>query len=63
MSDEQYLMVAAHLRAVRTAIVALAFAVLTAAFIVERSHLDFPFLIATILVCLYSFVPPIVQSR
>lgn len=61
MDDEQYSIFIAHLRAIRTAIVGLALAVITVGLIIEGDPLDFPFFTITILVCLYAFVPPLIR--
>lgn len=52
----------AHLRAIRSTIAALALAVLAAALILHDEPLAFPFLIATIVVLIYSFVPTLLHS-
>ena len=56
-NDESSLLIA-HLRAIRTAIVGLALAVITAGLIIQGEPLELHFLILTILVCAYSFVQP-----
>ena len=50
MDDEQYSIFIAHLRAIRTAIVGLALAVITVGLIIEGDPLGFPFFTITILV-------------
>lgn len=52
----------AHLRAIRSTIAALALAVLAAALILHDEPLAFPFLIATVVVLIYSFVPTLLHS-
>ncbi|CDK41066.1 uncharacterized protein BN903_1 [Halorubrum sp. AJ67] len=51
-----------HLRSIRTAIVGLALAVLTTGLIISGDSLDFPFLIFSLFVCLYAFVPPFIRA-
>ena len=62
MKDEQYSVFIVHLRAIRTAIIGLALAVLTTGLVIVGDPLGFQFLIVTILICLYSFVPPLTQD-
>lgn len=61
MNDKQYSMYMAHLRAIRSAIVALSFAVLAATFFIIEETLDFYLLILTLVACIYSFVPPLLH--
>ena len=62
MSDDESSHLFAHLRAIRTAIVGLALAVITTGLIIQGDSLEFPFLVITIFVCFYAFVPPFVRS-
>jgi hypothetical protein len=62
MIEDRDSLLFAHLRAIRTAIIGLALAVITTGLVIQGEPLDFPFLILTILVCLYSFVPPLIRS-
>ncbi|RZH66411.1 hypothetical protein [Natrinema altunense] len=57
MDDDQYLMLTAHLRAIRSAIVALAFAVLAVATIISGDKSWTAYLLfISIAVCVYSFI-------
>mgnify|MGYP006926884409 FL=1 len=61
MSDEQTALLA-HLRSVRTALVAVAVSVLATGLIIEQEPLAFPFLLISLFVCAYAFVPPLVRG-
>lgn len=62
MTDDDSSLLMAHLRAIRTAIVGLALAVITVGLIIEGDSLGFPFFLITILVCSYAFVPPLIRA-
>lgn len=61
MSEHECSHLFAHLRAIRTAIVGLALAVITTGLIIQGDPLEFPLLVITIFVCFYAFVPPLVR--
>jgi len=60
MADEQTVLLA-HLRSIRSALVAVAISVLATGLIIREDPLAFPFFIGSILVCLYAFVPPLIR--
>jgi hypothetical protein len=60
MADEQTALLA-HLRSIRSALVAVAVSVLAAGLIIREDPLAFPFLIGSIGVCLYAFVAPFIH--
>lgn len=62
MDDEHSSMLSAHLRAIRSAIVGLALAVLAAAYIISStpSDTDFYLFLLSLVMIVYSFVPPLV---
>lgn len=62
MGEDANPVLMAHLRAIRTAIVGLALAVITAGLVIQGDPLDFPLFVITILVCLYSFIPPLIRT-
>ncbi|WP_048078412.1 MULTISPECIES: hypothetical protein [unclassified Halorubrum] len=62
MSEDENPLLMVHLRSIRTAIVGLALAVLTTGLIISGDSLDFPFLIFSLFVCLYAFVPPFIRA-
>ena len=64
MSEDENALFMAHLRSIRTAIVGLALAVVAAGLIISGGEepLDLFFLIISLLVCLYAFVPPLIRS-
>lgn len=64
MSEYSSSLLMIHLRSIRTAIVGLAFAVITAGLIISGGNepVDSGFLLLTIGVCLYAFVPPIIRD-
>ncbi len=62
MNDDQYSMLTAHLRAIRTALVGVALAVVTTGLGIEGDPLAFHFSVLTLLVCLYAFVPPLIRA-
>ena len=61
MTDEQTVLLA-HLRSIRTALVAAAVSVLATGLIIRQDPLAFPFLLVSIAVCLYAFVPPLMDK-
>ena len=61
MNEDENSLLMAHLRAIHSAIVGLALAVITAGLIIQGDPLEFPLLIVTIFVCLFSFVFPLVN--
>ena len=60
MSDEQTVL-RAHLRSIRTALVAVAVSVLTTGLVIREDPLAFPFLVFSLFVCAYAFVPPLIR--
>lgn len=63
MTDDQ-ITLRAHLRSIRTALVAMAVSILTAALIIANEDgLGFPLFVITLLVCAYAFVPPLLRGR
>ena len=60
MSDEQTVL-RAHLRSIRTALVAVAVSVLATGLIIREDPLAFPFLLVSLFVCAYAFVPPLIH--
>lgn len=62
MSSDDEPLTNAHLRAIRSTIAAVALAILTAALILHDEGLAFPFLIVTIGVLIYSFIPTLLAS-
>ncbi|MCX2819777.1 hypothetical protein EGH25_10495 [Haladaptatus sp. F3-133] len=63
MTDEQDLL-RAHLRSIRTALVAMAVSILTTGLIIaDEDGLGFPLFIITLLICAYAFVPPLLRGR
>lgn len=63
MVDEE-LIFRAHLRSIRTALVAMAMSILaTGLIIADEDGLGFPLFIMTLLVCAYAFVPPLLRGR
>ena len=61
MTDEQTMLLA-HLRSIRTALVAVAVSVLATGLIIRQDPLGFPFFLASLLVCAYAFVPPLLRG-
>ena len=61
MTDGQTVLLA-HLRSIRSALVAVAISVLATGLIIREDPLAFPFLLVSITVCLYSFVPPLINK-
>jgi len=61
MTDEQTVLLA-HLRSIRTALVAAAVSVLATGLIIRQDPLAFPFFLASLLVCAYAFVPPLLRQ-
>jgi len=61
VTDEQTELLA-HLRSIRSALVAVAIAVLATGLIISEDPLAFPFLLVSITVCLYAFVPPLINK-
>lgn len=61
MTGEQTVLLA-HLRSIRTALVAVAVSVLATGLIIREDPLAFPLFIASLLVCAYAFVPPLVRG-
>ena len=63
MSEHEHSLLMAHLRSIRTAVVGLALAVIAAGLIISgEGPLDFVFLILSLFVCLYAFVPPLIRT-
>lgn len=63
MDDDQYSMLTTHLRAIRSAIVALALAVLAGAFIISGDEAwAFPLFLISIAICTYSVISTPVRS-
>jgi hypothetical protein len=60
MSDEQAVLLA-HLRSIRTALVAVAVSVLATGLIINEEPLAFPFFCISLLICAYAFVPPLIR--
>ena len=60
MGDEQAVLLA-HLRAIRTAIVAVAVSVLATGLIINEEPLAFPLFSIGLLICAYAFVPPLIR--
>ncbi|RJX49863.1 hypothetical protein [Halonotius pteroides] len=60
MSDEQAVLLA-HLRAIRTAVVAVAVSVLATGLIINEEPLAFPLFAIGLLICAYAFVPPLLR--
>jgi hypothetical protein len=60
MAGEQTALLA-HLRSIRSALIAVAVSVLATGLIIREDPLAFPFLIASIVICLYAFVPPLIR--
>ena len=62
MDGSQRLSYEAHLRAIRSAIVALALAVVAAPFLLEQETLGLLLLVGTLVAIAYSFVPTLLES-
>lgn len=64
MSEDENSLLMAHLRSIRTAIVGLALAVVATGLIISGGEdpLDIGFLILSLFVCLYAFVPPLIRA-
>lgn len=64
MSEYENSLLMAHLRSIRTAVVGLALAVVATGLIISGGNdpLDFGFLIFSLLVCLYAFLPPFIHT-
>jgi len=60
MSDEQAVLLA-HLRSIRTALIAVAVSVLATGLIINEEPLAFPFFSISLLICAYAFVPPLIH--
>lgn len=61
MVDEQT-KILAHLRSIRTALVAVAVSTLATGLIIREEPLAFPLFIISLLVCAYAFVPPLLRK-
>ena len=61
MTDEQTALLA-HLRSIRTALVAVAISVLATGLIIREDPLALPFLLVSITVCSYAFIPLLVND-
>lgn len=60
MADERTLLLA-HLRSIRSALVAVAISVLATGLIIREDSLAFPLFLVSLLVCLYAFLPPLLR--
>ena len=61
MSDEQTVLLA-HLRSIRTALVAVAVSILATGLIIREDSLAFPLFLVSLFVCAYAFVPPLIRG-
>ena len=61
MADEQTKLLA-HLRSIRTALVAVAVSTVAAGLIIREDPLAFPLFVISLLVCAYAFVPPLLRK-